>query len=68
METGVVIRFNAIKGYGFIKPQNSDTEVFIHFSEVQSRGYKELNEGQKVSYVLEKGARGLFARQVNVIE
>lgn len=68
METGTVLRFNKIKGYGFIKPHDRDAEVFIHFSEVQSSGYKELKEGQKVSYTLTEGEKGLFARDVSVIE
>jgi len=68
MQTGTVIRFNKIKGYGFITPDNGDTEVFVHFSEVQTPGYKELKEGQLVSYILKQGERGDFASQVQLIE
>jgi CspA family cold shock protein len=67
MQTGVVKRFNKIKGYGFITPDAGETEVFVHFSEVQSEGYKELKEGQRVSYTLKQGERGEFAAAVNVI-
>lgn len=67
MQTGTVIRFNKIKGYGFISPDSAGKEVFVHFSNVQSEGYKELKEGQRVSYVLKQGERGEFATQVSVI-
>lgn len=67
MQTGVVQRFNKIKGYGFITPDNGGTEVFVHFSQVEMAGYKELKVGQKISYELEKGERGEFATQVKII-
>lgn len=68
MPTGTVNRFNKIKGYGFITPDGSTAEVFVHFSEVQAAGYKELKVGQRVSYVLGTGERGEFATKVTVIE
>lgn len=67
MPTGVVKRFNKIKGYGFIAPDNGGNEVFVHFSQVEMAGYKELQEGQRVSYELEKGDRGEFATKVAII-
>ncbi|MFZ2315315.1 MAG: cold-shock protein [Gammaproteobacteria bacterium] len=67
MQMGTVKRFNKIKGYGFITPEGSDSEVFVHFSAVQTEGYKELKEGQRVSFVLANGERGEFATQVNVL-
>lgn len=67
MQEGTVNRFNKIKGYGFITPDAGNHEIFVHFSEVQSEGYKELKEGQRISYILEKGERGEFATQVRVI-
>ncbi len=67
MQTGVVNRFNKIKGYGFITPDDGSAEVFVHFSEVQAEGYKELIDGQKVSYSLENGPRGAFATKVAII-
>ncbi|MBA3536711.1 MAG: cold-shock protein [Tatlockia sp.] len=67
MQTGTVVRFNKIKGYGFIRPDSDDKEVFVHFSEVKSTGYKELKEGQQVNYVLKQGERGEFATEVSVI-
>ena len=68
MQTGTVIRFNKIKGYGFVTPDEGDTEVFVHFSEIQTEGYKELKEGQRIQYVLKQGDRGEFASQVTIIE
>lgn len=68
MQTGTVNRFNKIKGYGFITPDAGTTEVFVHFSEVEASGYKELKVGQRVSYVLGSGERGEFATKVSVIE
>jgi len=67
METGVVKRFNKIKGYGFIAPDNGNNEVFVHFSQVLTEGYKELKEGQRVSYKLSQGDRGEFATEVKII-
>lgn len=67
MQTGTVKRFNKIKGYGFIAPDNGGNEVFVHFSQVQIAGYKELKEGQRISYELENGERGEFATNVKVL-
>ena len=67
MQTGTVKRFNKIKGYGFIAPDNGGEEVFVHFSQIKMEAYKELKEGQRVSYDLEKGERGEFAANVVVI-
>jgi cold shock protein len=68
MQTGTVKRFNKIKGYGFITLTDSEKEVFVHFSEVQTTGYKELKEGQVVSFLLATGDRGEYATQVTVVE
>jgi len=67
MQKGTVLRFNKIKGYGFIKPDEGDSEVFVHFSQVEMAGYKELKEGQRISFELEKGERGDFATKVELI-
>lgn len=64
---GTVNRFNKIKGYGFITPDTGEAEVFVHFSEVEVAGYKELKENQRISYVLMEGDRGLFATKVEII-
>ncbi len=68
MQTGIVNRFNKIKGYGFITPDNGGAEVFVHFSQVQMSGYKELIAGQRISYKLETGAKGEFATKVLILE
>ncbi len=67
MQTGTVNRFNKIKGYGFITPDEGTSEVFVHFSEVEASGYKELKPGQRVQYVLSVGDKGEFATKVVVI-
>ena len=68
MSTGTVKRFNKIKGYGFISPDDSDNEIFVHFSAVQTAGYKELTVGQKISFDLASGDKGEFATNVKIIE
>lgn len=65
MQTGVVKRFNKVKGYGFITPDNGGPEVFVHYSKILGDGYKELIEGQRVQYDVEKGERGEFAINVS---
>lgn len=67
MPTGTVKRFNKIKGYGFIAPDDGSKEVFVHFSEVQMAGYKELKEGQHISYVLATGEKGEYATKVEIL-
>ena len=67
MQTGTVNRFNKIKGYGFITPDNGGAEVFVHFSEVEMSGYKELKENQRISFVLMEGDKGPFATKVAII-
>lgn len=68
MHTGTVKRFNKIKGYGFIAPDGSSNEVFVHFSEVQMSGYKELKEGQRISFTIAQGERGEYATNVKIID
>lgn len=63
MTNGTVKWFNAEKGFGFITQENG-TDVFAHFSEIQSNGFKSLDEGQKVSFNLEQGQRGLQATNI----
>ncbi len=58
MSTGTVKWFNAQKGYGFIQPDDGSKDVFVHISAVERSGLGNLNEGQKVSYDLERGQQG----------
>ena len=63
MEQGTVKWFNAEKGFGFIEREDGD-DVFVHFSAIQSEGFKTLDEGQKVTFDVEQGARGAQAANV----
>lgn len=58
MSQGTVKWFNATKGYGFIQPDNGDKDVFVHISAVEKAGIRQLNEGQKVTFDLERGQQG----------
>lgn len=62
-ETGTVKWFNAAKGYGFISRENAD-DVFVHYSAIQSEGFKALDEGQAVEFSVEQGPKGLQATNV----
>jgi CspA family cold shock protein len=61
--TGLVKWFNAEKGYGFISQESGD-DVFVHFSAIQGKGFKTLEEGQSVSFEIEEGPRGKQASNV----
>ncbi|WP_426122974.1 cold-shock protein [Pararhizobium sp. PWRC1-1] len=54
MTTGTVKWFNATKGFGFIQPDNGGEDAFVHVSAVERAGMREIVEGQKVSYELER--------------
>jgi CspA family cold shock protein len=64
MATGTVKWFNESKGFGFITPSNGDKDIFVHFSAIVGDGFRTLAEGQKVSFEIEKGPKGLQATQV----
>lgn len=57
MAAGTVKWFNEQKGFGFIQPESGGNDVFVHISAVQKAGLTGLNEGQRVSFELEKGQR-----------
>lgn len=60
---GTVKWFNATKGYGFIERESGE-DIFVHYSAIQSDGYRTLNEGQRVEFTVEQGAKGLHASNV----
>ena len=62
-ETGVVKWFNAAKGYGFIQRENGE-DVFVHFSAIQTKGYRSLDEGSRVQFAVKQGPKGLQAEDV----
>jgi CspA family cold shock protein len=62
--TGLVKWFNAEKGFGFISPTDGSKDVFVHFSAIQSDNFKTLDEGQKVEFTIENGAKGPAAANV----
>ncbi|GEP10628.1 cold-shock protein [Methylobacterium gnaphalii] len=57
MATGTVKWFNETKGYGFIQPDDNSKDVFVHISAVERAGFRNLVEGQKISYELETDRR-----------
>lgn len=63
MSNGTVKWFNVEKGYGFISQESGD-DVFVHFSAIQGKGFKTLEEGQSVSFEIEEGPRGKQASNV----
>jgi cold shock protein len=63
-ETGTVKWFNDAKGFGFISREGGGEDLFVHFRSIQGSGFKSLQEGQKVSFVVAQGPKGLQADQV----
>ena len=63
---GTVKWFNASKGYGFIERQGGP-DVFVHFSAIQTEGFRTLTEGQQVEFTIEKGPKGLQAAEVVIL-
>ena len=66
MEQGTVKWFNDAKGYGLLS-RPSGEDVFVHFSAVQSSGFRSLSEGQAVQFEVVKGPKGLQAENVQVL-
>ncbi len=64
MATGTVKWFNSEKGFGFIEQDGGGPDVFVHYSGIQSSGYRELNEGQKVEFEVTQGQKGPQADNV----
>ena len=65
MPQGTVKWFSQDKGYGFIKPDDGGEDVFVHHTGIAGEGFKTLDEGDKVSYELTEGRKGLQATNVS---
>lgn len=68
MKTGTVKWFNELKGFGFVKADDSDQEYFVHFTAITGEGFKTLKEGQKVTFDVVEGERGEQASNVQSAE
>ena len=64
MSTGTVKWFSEKKGFGFIVPDDSSDDLFVHHSDIKMDGYATLDEGQKVEYEIGKGEKGPCATNV----
>ncbi len=65
MRTGTVKWFSEAKGYGFITPQDGGKDVFVHHSAIAGTGFKTLAEGQRVTFDVKQGPKGLQAVDVS---
>jgi len=63
-ESGVVEKFDSKRGFGFITRENNESNIFVHYSEIQGEGYKELNAGQKVTFEAKQTEKGPAAFNV----
>jgi len=67
MTVGSVKWFNAEKGFGFITPDDGGEDVFVHHSAIQTEGYRDLSEGQRVEFEVTQGQKGLQASNVRSV-
>ena len=65
MPTGIVKWFNAEKGFGFIAPEDGGPDVFVHYSAIQTQGYRSLEENQRVEFDVQAGPKGPQASNVS---
>ncbi|HJG43002.1 transcription antiterminator/RNA stability regulator CspE [Corynebacterium phoceense] len=67
MAQGTVKWFNAEKGFGFIAPDDGSADVFVHYSEIQGKGFRSLEEDQKVEFEVGEGQKGPQAQNVTAL-
>ncbi len=67
MSKGTVKWFNGKKGYGFIAPEDGGKDLFVHFSEIDKEGYRNLEDGQLVEFEIGQGPKGPCANKVRAI-
>ena len=67
MASGTVKWFNAEKGYGFISQDDGGADVFVHFTAIESNGYRSLDENQRVEFDVTQGPKGPQAERVRAI-
>lgn len=67
MAQGIVKWFNVEKGYGFIAVDGGGDDVFVHYSQIDSAGFRSLNEGQRVTFAVGQGPKGAQAEKVHAI-
>ncbi len=67
MPEGVVKWFSSEKGYGFITPDDGGNDLFVHFSSIAGSGFRNLEEGQRVSFDVQEGQKGPQAAQVQAL-
>ena len=68
MAAGTVKWFNDSKGFGFITPESGGDDLFAHFSAIQGKGFKTLTEGQRVTFDVVSGPKGLQAANIRAAE
>lgn len=67
MAQGTVKWFNAEKGFGFIAPDDGSADVFVHYSEIQGKGFRSLEENQKVEFEVGEAQKGPQAQNVTAL-
>lgn len=67
MPNGTVKWFNDAKGFGFISPEDGSADVFAHFSAINAKGFRTLQEGQRVAYEVTQGPKGAQASNITPI-
>ena len=68
MAEGFVMWFFSEKGFGFIAPEDGSADVFVHYSEIQSGGFRTLEENQRVAVEIGQGNKGPQATGVNILQ